>query len=113
MHELSIALSIVDIAEQEVARHQAKSVEAIVLEIGELSGIEPPALDFAWECAIENTVLAKAQRITHYIKGKAVCMDCGTEFDLKEIYASCPACNSYVKNYVAGRELKVKSLTLI
>jgi hydrogenase nickel incorporation protein HypA/HybF len=113
MHELSIVLSIVDIAEKEVEKHKANSVEVIVLDIGELSGIEPPALDFAWECAIENTVLANAERITNYIKGKAVCMDCGEEFSLDEVYASCPACNSYLKDYIAGRELKVKSLTLI
>ena len=38
MHELSIVLSIVDIAEQQVALNDAQSVEEIELEIGQLAG---------------------------------------------------------------------------
>ena len=40
MHEMSIALGIVKIAEEEVVKHEAKYISEIVLEIGELSGIE-------------------------------------------------------------------------
>ena len=86
MHELSIALSIIDIAEQEVNRNSAKEVVEIELEIGKLSGIEPYALDFAWDMAIMNTVLEKAKRITRYIEATAVCQDCGHEFEIENIY---------------------------
>ena len=40
MHELSIALGIVKIAEDETAKAKATSVTKIELEIGVLSGIE-------------------------------------------------------------------------
>lgn len=60
MHELSIVLSIVDIAEQQVALNDAQSVEEIELEIGQLAGVEWDALDFAWEAATKHTVLEKA-----------------------------------------------------
>ena len=113
MHELSIALSIIDIAEQEVIKNSAKEVVEIELEIGKLSGIEPYALDFAWEHAIINTVLEKARRNTKYIKAIAVCNDCGHEFEIENIYDECPACKSYMKELKSGRELRVKSLTVI
>jgi hydrogenase nickel incorporation protein HypA/HybF len=113
MHELSIALSIIDIAEQEVIKHEAKEVVEIELEIGKLSGIEPYALDFAWDQAIINTVLEKAQRKTRYIEARAVCQDCGHEFEIDNVYDECPSCQSYMKELKSGRELRVKSLTVI
>lgn len=47
MHELSIVMSILDIAQKQANMAQAKVVEEIELEIGELSGIEKMSFDFA------------------------------------------------------------------
>ena len=113
MHEYSITLSIVDIAEKEVKKHHATQVETIELDIGRLSGIEPMALEFAWDLAVPDTVLEKAQRKINYIKGKAVCADCGQEYEMEYIYDECPNCHSYLKEFLSGKELIVKSLTLI
>jgi len=113
MHELSIALSIIDIAEQEVKKNDAKEVVEIELEIGKMSGIEPYALDFAWDQAIINTVLEKADRKTQYIEGRAKCQDCGNEFNIENIFDECPSCKSYIKELKSGKELRVKSLTVI
>ena len=109
MHEFSIALSIVDIAEKEVKKHNALGVEAIELDIGKLSGIEPMALEFAWEHAVVDTVLEKAARKINYIKGRAVCEACGREFEVNYIYDECPACHAYEKDFLSGKELIVKS----
>jgi hydrogenase nickel incorporation protein HypA/HybF len=113
VHEFSIALSIVDIAEKEVKKHSASKVETIELEIGKLSGIEPMALEFAWEHAVINTVLEKAKRKINYTEGRAVCEQCGNEFDISYIYEECPHCHSYHKKFLSGKELIVKSLTII
>lgn len=113
MHELSIVLSIVDLSEQEVKKNNAEKVVEIELEIGKLSGIEPYALDFAWDQAIVNTVLENAQRKTKYIGAVAVCQDCGKEFELENIYDECPYCNSFVKELKSGKELRVKTLTIV
>ena len=45
MHELSIVMSILDIANNTVELHHAKEVEVIELDIGEIAGIEMPALE--------------------------------------------------------------------
>ena len=39
MHELSIVMSIVEAAEEQAMKHQARAVECIDLEIGNLSEI--------------------------------------------------------------------------
>ncbi len=110
MHELSIALGIVKIAENETAKAKATKVELIELEIGTLAGIEFDSLDFVWSSAVKDTVLESAVKKITIVKAKAKCMDCDTVFDIKYIYDSCPKCNSFLKGIMKGKELRVKAL---
>ncbi len=112
MHELSIAMGIVDIAEKEAKKVNASAIEIIELEIGELSGVEIDALNFVWEMAVKDSVLENAIKKIDIIKGRAKCLDCDTNFDIKNIYDACPKCNSYLKGIVQGKELKVRSLEI-
>jgi hydrogenase nickel incorporation protein HypA/HybF len=58
MHELSIAVNIVDIASEEAKRLNARRVESVHLKVGALSGVAKDALLFAWELASEDTTVA-------------------------------------------------------
>ncbi len=113
MHELSIALGIVKIAEDETAKVNAAKVTKIELEIGVLSGIEIESLNFVWESAVQDTVLEKAEKEITVIEGCGKCIDCNTEFDMENIYDCCPKCNSNFKGILKGKELKVKALEVI
>ena len=110
MHELSVALGIVKIAENEIKKANAKKVELIELEIGTLAGIEFESLDFVWSSAVKGTVLEHAIKKIIVIKAKGKCTDCDTVFDLDHFYDSCPKCNSFLKGILQGKELKVKAL---
>lgn len=112
MHELSIVQSIVQLAEEQVAKAGARTVDAIELEIGELAGIEWDALDFAWQAGVPRTVLAKAERIILRLPARARCSGCGQEFELPEWFAPCPHCGETFSDLLQGRELRVKSLTV-
>lgn len=113
MHELSIAVAIVKIAEDETKKANAKKVTKIELEIGVLAGIEIDSLNFVWDSAVENTVLETAEKNILIIDGKGRCIDCDTEFSMENIYDCCPNCGSNFKNILQGKELKVKSLEVI
>lgn len=113
MHELSIVLSIVDSAERVVREQGGHSVTKIELEIGELAGIEWSSFDFAWAPAVNNTVLNSAERIVHRIPGRATCSDCGTEFHKEHLFDECPNCHSFLHQLKQGKELKIKSLTIL
>jgi hydrogenase nickel incorporation protein HypA/HybF len=113
MHELSIVLGIVDLAEKEISKAGKKQVTLIEMEIGKLSGVEMDALNYVWDTAVKNTVLEHAQRKIDIIEGEAVCMDCGERFAVEKIYDNCPKCGSYLKNIVKGKELRVKALEVI
>ena len=110
MHELSVVLGIVKIAEDETAKAKLSKVEMIELEIGTLAGIEFDALDFVWSSAVKDSVLEHAEKRIDIIKGVGKCLDCDSEFELENLYDSCPKCNSLIKGIIKGKELRVKSL---
>ncbi|MCF8237636.1 MAG: hydrogenase maturation nickel metallochaperone HypA [Saprospiraceae bacterium] len=112
MHELSIAMSIVDIAREAVEKAGAQAVEHIELEIGQLAGIELQALEFAWSEAVRGSVLAHATKSINHISGEARCMECNTAFPIQAAYDRCPSCTSLFIEVVHGKELRVHALTV-
>ncbi|MBN2615868.1 MAG: hydrogenase maturation nickel metallochaperone HypA [Bacteroidales bacterium] len=113
MHELSIVMSIVDLANQEVQKADATHVETIELEIGTLSGVEMEALDFAWQSSISGTVLENAERIVHRPEGMAKCSQCNHTFATESYFDPCPHCGEFYNEIIRGKELRVKTLTLV
>ena len=113
MHELSIAMGIVKIAEDETAKVNAEKVTKIQLEIGVLAGVEIDSLNFVWDSAVQNSVLENAEKEIIVINGIGKCVDCDAVFDMENIYDCCPKCGSNFKGILKGKELKVKSLEVI
>ncbi len=110
MHELSIALEIIDIAEEHAHKAHALSVTEIELEIGELSGVEMEALDFALEVAVKDTMLSGAKRTVDKVPGQARCNDCMHEFPVDDLFTPCPVCHGFNTSIIRGQELRIKSL---
>lgn len=69
MHELSIALSIVDGVAEEAARHGGGPVRAVHLRLGRLSGIVAEALLFSYDVACEGTPLSGSQLRIEEVEG--------------------------------------------
>ncbi len=112
MHELSIAQSIIELAEEKARERHALEIEELELEIGRLAGVELQTLDFALESAMKGTMLRNARIVRRYIEGKGRCSDCGTEFVTNELFAPCPSCGSWLIDIVKGKELRVKSIVI-
>jgi len=112
MHELSIVENIISIAKEAAEPYRPKAVESIELEIGELAGIEMSAFDFAWDIAVHDTVLEKAERKVYHVKAWAQCMICKNEFSITHYFDTCPNCGSPNKEILGGDEFKVKRITI-
>ncbi len=112
MHELSIAHSILSIAERSLPAGAAGQVTAVNLQIGELSGIETEALLFAFSAIRSGTVLEAAELCIEHIQGEAQCTECNTVFPLHSFGTPCPQCQGYLLNILRGKELKVLSLNV-
>jgi hydrogenase nickel incorporation protein HypA/HybF len=70
MHELSIALSMIEMASDEVVRHGGRRVTALHLKLGQLSGVAKEALTFSWEIACQGTALEGSQLIIEETQGR-------------------------------------------
>lgn len=112
MHEMSVALGIVDIATDTCQKKNKKEVLEIGIEIGNLAGIEMSSLEFIWPLAVEGTVLENAKRVIKRTKGLAKCMDCENEYEISKHYDNCPLCESYLKEILRGKELRVNYLEI-
>jgi Zn finger protein HypA/HybF involved in hydrogenase expression len=61
MHELSIAIDLVEAIRDELPRLGGAHVRTVHLEIGALSGVVPEALEFAFDVAAQGSPIAGAR----------------------------------------------------
>ena len=112
MHELSIALSLLDLAEEEAARHEGR-VAAIHLRLGPLSGVVREALISAYELAREGTAMAGADLIVEEVPVVVVCPECAVERKpASPFFLVCPDCGTPTPEVVSGQELEVIALEI-
>ncbi len=112
MHELSIALSILDLAEEEGER-RAGRVAAVHLKLGPLSGVVKEALASAYEMAREGTALAETELRIEEMPIVIHCSACAADQTPASLYElRCPACGALSNEVVSGRELEVYALEI-
>lgn len=110
MHELSIAMSIVEIAEENAKNANTSVINEIELDIGSQSGVVLEALEFAMQSAKLGTMLENAEVKINFIPAKAICTICQHEFYIDDLFSPCPECGDFFCEIIQGKELKVKSL---
>jgi hydrogenase nickel incorporation protein HypA/HybF len=113
MHELSVALSILEIAAEEAERQGGARVAAIHLKLGLLSGIVAEALLSAYELARTGSALENAQLVIEEVPVLVHCPTCLAERappSIQEI--RCPICGTPTPQVVRGRELEVVALEI-
>jgi hydrogenase nickel incorporation protein HypA/HybF len=112
MHELSIALSIIEGAEEEAARHGGQVI-AVHLRLGQLSGVVKDALLFAYDIACEATPLAGSRLLIEETPVVVFCSQCAAERTLASVQSlRCPVCGAPTPDVVQGRELELVALEL-
>jgi len=76
MHELSLAMSILDVAAKEIEKYNTVRVQEIQLEVGALSGVDAEALEFALSFAVKNSFLEGASVKIIHTEGLGLCSRC-------------------------------------
>ncbi len=112
MHEFSLVMSMLDLAEEAARADGAERIEAIHVEIGALAGVVPEALEFAFGGAREGTMAANARLEVTYLPAIAYCAACKSEFELDNRFgiAMCPVCDAPSADLRQGREMHVSHL---
>lgn len=113
MHELSIALSIVEMATEAAEARGAARVEAVHLRVGMLSGVVPRALHASFALACEHTPLAGARLVIEEVPLMLFCRACaGARAARSAQDMACADCGTPSADLVHGRELEVVALEL-
>jgi hydrogenase nickel incorporation protein HypA/HybF len=112
MHELSIAMSIVEMAEEEAERHGGQ-VSAVHLKLGALSGVVKEALLSSYEMACEDTPLRGSRLIVEEVPIVVFCVPCQARRGLTSSqWFCCPECGTPSSEVVQGKELEVVALEI-
>ncbi|MFI2435964.1 hydrogenase maturation nickel metallochaperone HypA [Streptomyces sp. NPDC018693] len=111
MHELSIATAIVEQAGETARAHGTGPVSAVNVRVGELSGVVPAALTFAFEVARDGTALAAADLVVEEVTAVAHCGPCDEEFAVGvPPFLWCPRCDRPSDGLRSGRELEITGI---
>ncbi|HWT22578.1 MAG TPA: hydrogenase maturation nickel metallochaperone HypA [Solirubrobacteraceae bacterium] len=109
MHELSIAESVVRIAERHA---DGRPVAKVELKVGHLRQVVPPALTFAFELVAQGTCLEGAELAIEEVPPAGRCRRCDTEAELDGLPLHCPACGGLDLELLRGEELLVDALEI-
>jgi hydrogenase nickel incorporation protein HypA/HybF len=107
---MSIACSIVDIAEEQARAAGAVRVNTVEIEVGALAGVELESLRFCWDAARQG-LAAAARLVIHEIPGRGFCPRCETACGVDYHVALCPRCEGGLR-ILQGRELRVRCLNV-
>jgi hydrogenase nickel incorporation protein HypA/HybF len=113
MHELSIAMSMIEMAAEEAERRGGVRVHTIHLKLGNLSGVVKEALHFSYTVACEGTPLEGSQLVIEEVPVVVYCPACEAETVLASVQQFCCAlCHAPTSQIVRGKELEVTALEI-
>jgi hydrogenase nickel incorporation protein HypA/HybF len=113
MHELSIAMSMVEIAGEEAASRGGARVIALHLKLGPLSGVVKDALLFSYDVAASGTALEGSRLVIEEVPVIVFCRGCNQQREIETIqYLGCPLCGELTPEVLSGRELQIVAMEI-
>lgn len=111
MHELSVALALLNGVNEAAERDGIERVSAVHVKVGALSGIARDALLFSWEMACADTIAAGSELRIEDVPVEVFCDQCGeTRAPVLGTGLLCPVCGVPAPNIVRGRELQIVAM---
>jgi hydrogenase nickel incorporation protein HypA/HybF len=112
MHELSIAIGIVEAAQEEAERHHGR-VSAVHLRVGALSGVAPEALQSSYEIACADTPLQGSRLVIEEVPVVVYCPTCDGPRTLSSVqWFCCSECGTPTPDVRQGKELELVALEI-
>lgn len=113
MHELSIAMGIVEAALEEAEQRRVQ-VSAVHVRLGLLSGVVKDALLFSYEIACQDTPLQGSRLVVEDVPVAIFCAGCQSERTLTTIQQfACPVCGVPTMDIRRGKEVEVFALEVM
>ncbi|MGD1854328.1 MAG: hydrogenase maturation nickel metallochaperone HypA [Leptolyngbyaceae cyanobacterium] len=90
----------------------ARQIHRLQLQIGELSGVDPDALAFAFDVVSNDTLADKAELELISVPVTCYCSSCQQTFQPLEWVYECPCCHRLSVDIRQGRMLELTSLEI-
>jgi hydrogenase nickel incorporation protein HypA/HybF len=111
LHEITIALSLLESIESTAAEQGIERVNAVHVRVGALSGVVRDALLFSWDVATARTIAEGSQLVVEEVPLVVFCERCEAERSPHSgTGLLCPACGTPSPNILRGREMQLVSM---
>ncbi len=114
MHELGIVFHVIKTVERVSAENELEHVSAVVLELGEVSGVVPDYLTDCWRWAADKNELLKGSELKiETLPAVTHCDGCGRDYPTVEHGRTCPHCGSGETWLLTGNEVSIKEIEAV
>lgn len=110
MHELGIMYHIVEQVLKVVNQNALSEVDAIVLQVGELSSVVPRYLHACFPAAVDGTMLEQTTLEVEVLTANGICRGCGKVYGVTEHKGVCPFCGENEHELISGSEFYLKEI---
>lgn len=110
MHELGIAINIVEVVQRHLPADKQMRVKKIFIRAGKLTAIYPPALETCIEAVARGTPVEGAQVVITQDPIAAKCRSCNAVTEFDEPPFVCATCGQMQFDIASGRDLFVESI---
>ena len=109
MHELSIAIDLLDTVEQKLGSDKSRIVRVIV-SIGSAAGIVPESLCFAFRVIAAGTRADGAELSIISAAARSHCLNCDNIFEFDGMVGRCPVCRRLGGKILSGTEVMLRAI---
>lgn len=111
MHEISLMEETLTIILETAQKENAAKIHRLNMRIGEVSGVVPEALQFAFDVTTQGTIAADAQLNIELVPTLCHCTECNRKFAPIDIIYQCE-CGSLNNKIIQGKEIEIVSLEI-
>ncbi len=112
MHEVSLMEQTLAIAIDHARHHHASRIHHFKLRVGDLSGVVPDALSFAFEIVTQDTIAEGASLEIQKIPVTCFCHGCQQSFQPPSWVYTCPLCQELSSDIIDGQQMELTSLEI-
>ncbi len=111
MHELGIVFYIIRDVKQAAGENGVTKVNAVVMNIGEVSTVVPEYLTDCWRWAADKEDLLRGSELkVNVTPAVSWCEDCHQEYPTVQYGKTCPFCASEHTFLRRGNEVEIKEI---
>jgi len=110
MHEIRIAEDLSAIVLETANKEHLTKITKVNIIFGQMIQIVPDIFEFAFRETVRNSVAREAEVDIEIVPVKMKCMNCGSDFQVKENNFACNVCGSTDAEIIQGKELFIKSI---